>query len=316
MRRTVHLLGAVTLAMTALTVTVAAASGVARLVHTQSLPWIITLACLPAICVGYVTTRETQRVVTDGGFVVTETDIMNLHAVAVAAPVTRWLAVQAGLGPVVASALVGLLAGLFVPAYGAPVYCGSFVGMVGPGIFSDLQAVAGAGLVAGVVFVAAKHVFDGFGGKLGTTAFAGCGIVALMTGTGPAEPAALPTPATATGLVVAAGIAAAVAFVVSVRLDHGPVIGSAVVGLVIGLLAPALLPAGGQVAAVAFCASFVGMVSPDRLPTAGVTFIAGLLAGGLYVGTMPYLAGFGGKLGTIAFVACLATYGVWTVNND
>ncbi|RLM97530.1 hypothetical protein [Haloarcula sp. Atlit-7R] len=315
MRRTAHLFGASTLAVAASTVTVAAASGVAELVHAHSLPWVITLACLPAVCIGYVTAGEARRVVTDGGFVVTETDIVNLHAVAVAAPVTRWLAVEAGLGPVVASALVGLLAGLFVPTYGAPVYCGSFVGMVAPSVFVGRLAVAAAGLMAGVIFVAAKRVFDGFGGKLGTTAFVGCGTVALTTGTNPAEPAALPDPVTAVALVAVAGVAAALTFVVSVRLDHGPVVGSAVVGLVVGLLAPALLPVGGQVAAVAFCASFVGMVSPNRLPSERATFGAGLLAGGLYVGTMPYLAGFGGKLGTIAFVACLATYGVRTVNS-
>jgi hypothetical protein len=313
MRRTAHLLGATTLAMAALSVTVAAANGVATLVRVRSAPWVITLASLPAICIGYVTVWETRRVLTDDRFVVTKTDALNLYAVAVAAPVTRWLAVQAGLGPVVAAALVGLLAGLFVPAYGPPVYCGSFVGMVGPGVFTALPVVAGAGVVAGVVFVAAKHVFDGFGGKLGTTALVGCGTVAVTIDTSPAEPTALPTPTTAVGLVLVAGVAAAVTFVVSIRLDHGPVVGSAVVGLVTGLLAPALLPAGGQVAAVAFCASFAGMVSPDRLPTAEVTFVAGLLAGGLYVGTMPYLAGFGGKLGTIAFVACLATYGARTV---
>lgn len=243
------------------------------------------------------------------------TDATNALAVALAAPVTRWLALEAGLGVVVGSALVGLLAALLVPDYGAPAYCGSFVGMVAPGVFPGLAAVTAAGAVAGAVYVLADGVFDGFGGKLGTTAFVGCGAVALGTGATPGS-AALPGPGLAALLVVVAGVAAAATFAVSVRLDHGPVIGSAVVGLVAGLVAPPLLAAGGTVAAAAFCASFAGMVSPGRLPHGPATALAGLVSGGIFVATTPAFVGFGGKLGTIAFTACLVTAALLSVGLD
>ena len=80
--------------------------------------------------------------------------------------------------------------------------------------------------------------------------------------------------------------------------------------LVAGLVCPPLLAGGDAVAAVAFCASFAGMAAPARIPSPGAMLLAGGTAGLAFVGATPYFVGFGGKLGTIAFAACLATAGV------
>ena len=98
--------------------------------------------------------------------------------------------------------------------------------------------------------------------------------------------------------------------VVSVRLGHGPVVGSAVVGLVAGVVCPPLFAAGDAIAAVAFCASFAGMATPERIPGIGSMLLAGAVSGIVFVGAVPYFVGFGGKLGTIAFVACLVVAGM------
>jgi len=104
-------------------------------------------------------------------------------------------------------------------------------------------------------------------------------------------------------------VAAPVTYLVSVQLDHGPVVASAVVGLAAGLVCPPLFAAGDAVAAVAFCASFAGMATPERIPGPGAMLLAGGTAGVAFVGAAPYFVGFGGKLGTIAFAACLVTAG-------
>lgn len=66
---------------------------------------------------------------------------------------------------------------------------------------------------------------------------------------------------------------------------------------------------GDVVAAVAFCASFAGMATPERIPGTGTMPVAGTLSGAVFVDAASYFVGLGGKLGTIAFTACLLTAG-------
>ncbi|WP_435094964.1 hypothetical protein [Halorubrum sp. N11] len=264
---------------------------------------------ITATSLGYTAVKEARWALRTDGFGVTRVDLGNAIAVAAAAPVTYVLSVRVGVGPVVASALVGLCAYLLTETYGAPAYCGSFVGMATPAADADLVAVTAAGIAAAAVFVAAKRAFNGFGGKLGTTAFVGCLALAALGGLAPGTES-IPEPTVAAGLVVSAAVAALATFLVSVRLDHGPVVGSAVVGLVAGVVCPPLFAAGDAVAAVAFCASFVGMATPERIPGPGAMLLAGGTAGVAFVGAAPYFVGFGGKLGTIAFSACLVTAGL------
>ena len=310
MNRAIHALGAFALAGAGAGMSVAATAGLAFGTAGAPDPLIgAVVLAVAAVSLGYVAAKETRDALRTDGFRVTRTDLGNAAAVAVAAPVTYTLSVTVGAGPVVASALVGLCAHLLTETYGAPAYCGSFVGMATPAAGADLGAVVAAALAAAAVFVLAKHAFNGFGGKLGTTAFVGCLSVAafggLAPGTGP-----VPEPTVAAGLVAAAALGAVATYLLSVRLDHGPVVGSAVVGLVAGVVCPPLFAAGDAVAAVAFCASFAGMATPERIPGLGPMLLAGGVAGIVFVGATPYFVGFGGKLGTIAFTACLVTAGV------
>lgn len=241
-------------------------------------------------------------------------DAADALSVTVAGPLTFYISTSLGHGPVVASALVGLVAALTVGEQAASAYCGSFVGMVSTAVLPTLVPVIGASLVAAAVYVLAKRVFNGFGGKLGTTAFVGCAAVVVpssYTYVSVSALAAVP----AVAAVVAAAVGAVAAFLLSVRYDYGAVIGSAAVGLVAGLSAPPALgpELGGVVAAAAFAGSFVGMVAETRLPSLTLVAVAGLLSGLVYVGVAPMFGGSGGKLGTVAFTACLLT---WTVNHE
>jgi hypothetical protein len=308
--RAIHAVGAIALAGAGAGMSVAAAAGLAAETGPGAALLVGALAlALAGTSLGYTVVTETRCALRTDGFRVARTDLGNAVAVAVAAPVTYALSVHVGVGPVVASALVGLCAHLLTETYGAPAYCGSFAGMATPAAAADLGSVAAAGVVAAAVFVAAKRAFNGFGGKLGTTAFVGCLTGAALGGLAPGA-GSVPEPTVAAGLVVAAAVAALAAFLVSVRLDHGPVVGSAVVGLVAGTVCPPLFAAGDAVAAVAFCASFAGMATPERIPGPGAMLLSGGTAGVAFVGAAPYFVGFGGKLGTIAFAACLVTAGL------
>ena len=269
----------------------------------------VVLASL-VIAVGYVSAHEVgTELLPQHRIRLGVADGADFTAVVVGGVLTRWLAVEAGLGVVVASALVGLAAWLVVPERAAAAYCGSFVGMAAPAVLPGYVTVAAAGGVAGVVFILAAGVYSGFGGKLGATAFVGCTAVVLGTGAVPtSEP--VPHVGTAVVLTTVAVVAAVLTYVLSVRFEYGPVAASAGVGLVAGGLAPVVFAEGTPVAAVAFCASFTGMVAESRLPGEPLVGVAGLATGAFFVATTPHFGGFGGKLGAIAFVGCLATYGL------
>jgi hypothetical protein len=236
-------------------------------------------------------------------------DARDALVVAVAAVVTYALSVRVGVGSVVASALVGLLAGVAAPGIDVPAYCGSFVGMASPALFPSVGYLAAAGLLAGLAFAVAERAFVGFGGKLGTLALFGCATTAVLTGADYAAGGGLPW--ASAGLVVpVAAVAAVVTVALSVRLGLGAVVASAVVGLAAGVGLPALPAVPGEtLAAAAFCASFVGMSSTDRLDGEGPVAFAGALCGAVFVAVAAAFGGAGGKLGTVAFVACVATTG-------
>lgn len=240
-------------------------------------------------------------------------DAIDGFAVVVGAVLTYALSVYAGLGPVLASALVGLFAGLAVGNVGAPVYCGSFVGMASPGVFGSLEYVALAGIVSGVAFAATSESFGGVGGKLGTLALFGCLTTGALVGLEYADPGAPDWEFLS--LIVPVAAAGAVATVVlSVRLGWGAVVGSGVVGVVAGIAFPLAFPElGSTLAAVAFCASFVGMSSVDRLADEWQVAVAGGLSGLVFLAVTPVFEGAGGKLGTIAFVSCIAVLGALEV---
>ena len=214
-----------------------------------------------------------------------------------------------GLGAVLASALIGLIGGIFFPQFGAPIFCGSFVGMCSADVYIHGYDVLLAGAFAGLVYILGREVLNGFGGKLGTIAFAGT----LLTGLGlkrqfiisPVPPFEL-----AWHIVLYAAIAAVLTYWLSVSFKWSPVCASAAVGLAGGLLLPLLHPvSGGMLAVVVFCASFTGMSAPERLPGISLMVMAGLFTGIIFLYSMPIFGGAGGKLGTIAFGSSLAVWG-------
>jgi glycerol uptake facilitator-like aquaporin len=102
-----------------------------------------------------------------------------------------------------------------------------------------------AAVVAGIVYVLALAVFGGFGGKLGTIAASGCAFTGICLSTEFTHPA-VPKWNVGTLLVITGVVAALVTYYLNNNRKQGPVLASAVVGLVAGVLLPALYKDAGQ----------------------------------------------------------------------
>lgn len=77
--------------------------------------------------------------------------------------ITLGIAVESGLSPIVAAALVGVVGAVVLPGYAVPVYCGAFVGMTSPALFTTYWHALIAGAVTSAVFLAAHPVYHGIG---------------------------------------------------------------------------------------------------------------------------------------------------------
>lgn len=90
---------------------------------------------------------------------------------------------KAGLSPVVASCIVGLLGALVgyfmnTEDVAMVIFAGSFVGMTTFSIAS-LPIILLAGLACGILYLLSEPFFVGYGGKLGAIAFISVAIVFL-----------------------------------------------------------------------------------------------------------------------------------------
>lgn len=238
-------------------------------------------------------------------------DAYDFVAVAGAAVITFYLSIDGGLalGAVVASSAVGLAAAVIKPAYAVPAFCGSFAGMACGNTFTGATLILAA-VLAGLVYVMCRHVFNGFGGKLGTVAFSGCLLALLLSRCGFAE-ASVPDSEIVLPLVAVSILAAVATYAMAVRLRLNVVFSSALVGLIAGVLLPILYPVhGGTLAVMAFCASFAGMSGRQRISNEAYIAVAGVVCAVVFIYSTPYFGGAGGKLGTIAFGSVMFAFGL------
>jgi hypothetical protein len=237
-------------------------------------------------------------------------DLLLLLSVLTGALLAFWISIALDHGGVIASAIVGITAGILVPSYAVPIYCGSFIGMASPALFPSYLPVVIAALFSGVLYVITEDLFKGAGGKLGTIAFAGSLAAAAILGT-PLQELTVPQWDLGVFIVIYSVIGAVLTYEINVTAGKGPVDASALVGLLAGLILPALYgkEVGNTLAVIVFCASFAGMSSARKIPRWYLIAIAGAVSALLFIYSMPHLSGAGGKLGTIAFASVLAVSG-------
>ena len=106
---------------------------------------------------------------------------------------------------------------------------------------------------------------------------------------------------------VVAGIAT---YIVSNFLKRGPVIASAIITLVSGLMLPYFFPSiGGVLATAAACSSYAGMISLENALDLFEMGVISLMTGILFIAARSAYPGIGGRLGTIAAISCFAWLG-------
>jgi hypothetical protein len=219
--------------------------------------------------------------------------------------------IELGHGGVIGSSIVGLAAAVVLPSYAVPIFCGSFVGMASPAVFASYNQILLAGFLSALLFVFAQDLFKGFGGKLGTIAFVGS-IAATYILDAQLVHLSIP-PWEDNMLIIGFSVFGAVAtFWIHTVLGHDAVTASSLVGLIAGLFLPALFgnPFGTTLAIIVFCASFIGMSTSERIPGWGFMIVTGMAAGLMFIYSIPFIGGAGGKLGTVAFASLLSITGL------
>jgi hypothetical protein len=207
------------------------------------------------------------------------------------------------------SALVGLIGALFLKQYAVAIYCGSFVGM-SSGLLLTFFPFVLATLLAALIYLATKDLFNGVGGKLGTIALSGALITSLLTRS-PFLEGSLFSNVEQIVIILISIIAAIITFTLNNRLKQGAVLASALVGFMMaGIFRVTNLDLNITYGIVAIGATFVGMANQARLKDERYVALAGLLFGLIFIYSAPYFGGAGGKLGTTAFLSVLCVMGL------
>lgn len=115
-------------------------------------------------------------------------------------------------------------------------------------------------------------------------------------------------------LITTGIISAILTYIMSVRLQHGPIRSSAFLSLVVGLffyIFPDILSEylTKNIPLVFIGASFVGMTSPKVLSSCKYIAASGLIFSLIYLTTSIFFAGSGGGLGTTACISVLMVFG-------
>ncbi|MEM2643116.1 MAG: hypothetical protein QXO34_03120 [Candidatus Bathyarchaeia archaeon] len=231
-----------------------------------------------------------------------------------------------GQGPVIAASIVGLVAGLFFkePLYAVTSYSAAFMGMSSKAVIPEWYYFVLIGIIHSLVVIALLNVFVGWGGKAGTMGFIALniGIIILYaihpvdyyTGDPIAKIASYPIDLWITGVLVGV-VGIMLTILVREKAIGGPkgndaVVGSAIVALLGGIIAPQLAKApfnyanATYFAAIIASGTYAGMASRKVLPKLYDYLIVGIIVGILNLLLWSIFPGFGGRLGTIGLISC------------
>jgi len=236
--------------------------------------------------------------------------LMTVISVLGGALATYIVSVYLELGAIVAAGLVGIIAASTVKKYAVEVYCGAFVGMVSPAVLHDFSHTFLAGLIAGVIYYLSRDTFKGYGGRLGTIAFASWIIMTLISNVQLLD--TIHEWRTFGGSIVVYSFGAAlITYILSLRLKNGTVMASSIVTLTGGLILPAVHgSSAGVLAGVVTAASFVGMSSKEKMNSEFEIAFSSIIMSIMFIYSANHFSGAGGKLGTLAFGSVVSARGI------
>jgi hypothetical protein len=222
------------------------------------------------------------------------------------------LNIYLGQGAIIAASLVGILGFGVKPKYSIQLYTGAFVGMVSPDIYHDFYHILLASLVAGIIFTLGRNVFNGFGGKLGATAFSSWIIIFYVCNVD-----LLSLNFTLENnyyLLIISFLGTLLTFLFSHYYNKDVVAVSAIISLIGALILPEIMiDYNVDYSLILMTATFAGMSTKDRVKNILEIVIISLFVAIIFIYSYSHFGGGGGKLGTIAFGAVLASYGIKSI---
>lgn len=219
------------------------------------------------------------------------------------------------ISAVFASALVGLVGSSVFKKYEKAIFAGSFLGMAEATIFGAWGFILAA-LIMAIVYVFSKPLFKGFAGKLGTVAFSGAVIAYFLQDLTPLQ--GINFSLTEGIYLIIASVAGAIITRVFSQIEGVSVVqASSVVGILFVILFDyEIFSISPYIAIAGFGGSFVGMTDKKHLNKIWMVGTGGLIFGIIYYLSSGVLLGFGGKLGTIAFLSTVITIGFFKLINQ
>lgn len=227
-------------------------------------------------------------------------------AVVLGGVVTFFIATQLQLNAVLVSGFVGLLGSIFIKKYEIPIYTGSFAGMASILIFDNLGWMFISSVFTGLLFISSQEVFNGFGGKLGATAFFGTFVTAILAKSYQDTYLQMEI-LVQWEIIIFFILGAVVTNQLHLITKKSTVFTSGILGVLAGIFLPIIYPDNGlNLAAALFSGAFLGMTKVERFEKSIYFLFASIIGGIIFIYSQPYFNGLGGKLGSIAFVSSMA----------
>jgi len=211
--------------------------------------------------------------------------------------------------PVFSASLFGLIFGVLFRKYAGRAYCGCFIGMSSSLVMRSLYLIFLASMAATILWFLFRRV-KGYGGKLGFIAFLSI-LLVMLPSISKFEISIVRDFELDLLLIALAVLTSLIALKITYFLrkilkesfkESESVIASALTGLTFGFI-PFFIPEFLILSEVAHASSFAGMSSLNLIEKGFVKLA--LITTLVYVFAFPLFPGFGGKLGTIAFISVI-----------
>lgn len=235
----------------------------------------------------------------------TQKDLLSLVFVLVGFVLSFGLYFYASVPQIAASALTGVIGYVFLRDYEKEVYCGSFAGMISLAIVSPIFIILMVVLLP-MIYLMARSIFNGLGGKLGTIAFVSSIIAVSFL---PSYQVISTEPLEQMSIIIVMGVALGTVLLghyVKTRFQLSSVIVSALLSL-LGFLVFGLIPSALVYLPIVFIASFIIMTDTSRVKGYSFLVISSIIMSLLYMLTRPIYTGIGGKAGLTALLSILIT---------
>jgi hypothetical protein len=211
---------------------------------------------------------------------------------------------------VLASGMVGFVGSIIYKRFAAPIFCGSFIAMASENLPTISRGIIIASVLGGIIYILIKDLFDGYGGKLGAIAFISSILTAIILNFPILSSFILDFEKNIL-IILYAILGAIITYHLNTKLNYGPIIASAIVGIFSGFFLPLIHGAIGLTyAALMYCGSFAGMSSKNEISNKYYILISGIICGFVFIFSTPFIDWAGGKLGAIAFGSILCVKGL------